>query len=112
MVVSEPIVAVLATFINPVLKGLTHQGVDHRTDIVPRHLTDLPQDWQRVNDLSEGEAKVQYIVERETLVLGDGDDPDINAVDGLENAVEKRQYIPTFLVPAARSLQCQIVTVE
>ena len=67
----------------PLLKGVADQGVDDVADVAARHLADLAHDGQRIDDLPVAEGVVEDVVEGEELVLGDGDDLHVVAVDGL-----------------------------
>ena len=59
VVLREPIVSILATLLDPFLEGLADSGVDYVADVGPRHLTDLPEHWERVHDVRVGEPEVE-----------------------------------------------------
>ena len=59
VVLSQLVVALLASGSNPIGERLSNPGVDDVAHVGPRHLADLLDDWQRVNDNLVGEAPVQ-----------------------------------------------------
>ena len=78
------LVALLAVLPHPDLEGLADEGVDDVAEVLPGHLPDLPHDGEGLDDGGVGEAEVQDVVQREGLVVGDGDDLDVLAEDGLK----------------------------
>ena len=112
----EELIPLLAVLSHPLLEGLADEGVDDVADVAPGHLADLPDDGKGVDDGAAGEAEVQDEVEGEVLVVGDGDDLDVLAGDGLEerDSIRRRRLLGpllTFFSPEARSFMCQMVTV-
>ena len=112
----EELIPLLAVLGDPLLEGLADEGVDDVADVAPGHLADLPDDGKGVDDGAAGEAEVQDEVEGEVLVVGDGDDLDVLAGDGLEGrkSIRRRRLFCsslTFFSPEARSFMCQMVTV-
>ena len=69
---------------HPGLEGVADEGVDDVAEVLPGHLPNLPHDGEGLDDGGVGEAEVQDVVQREGLVVGDGDDLDVLAEDGLE----------------------------
>ena len=86
----EPLVPLSAALGYPLLERLPDAGVDHVADIRPRHLANLAQDWERVDDVCVGEPEVQDVGERQAVVLRDIDHLDVVAVDGLNSKVTSR----------------------
>ena len=112
----EELIPLLAVLLDPLLEGLADECVDDVADIASGHLADLPDDGKGVDDGAAGEAEVQDEVEGEVLVVGDGDDLDILAGDGLEERERMRRMLIedqqlTVFSPEARSFMCQMVTV-
>ena len=70
MVLRELLVPLLAANGDPLGEGLTDEGVDDVDDVLARHLADLPDAREAVNDLRVGEAKVEDEVKLEVLVEG------------------------------------------
>ena len=83
VVLREPIVSILAALLDPFLEGLANSGVDHVANVGSRHLADLPQHGEAVHYDLVGEPEVQDEVQRQVLVLGQGDVLDLVAEDGL-----------------------------
>ena len=83
MLLGEPLVPLLAGLGHPLAEGLADLRVDDVADVLPRHLADLAHDGEAVLDGLVAEAEVQDEVEGEVLVVGDGDDLDVLAGDGL-----------------------------
>ena len=70
MVLSELLVPLLAANGDPLGKGLTDEGVDDVDDVLTRHLADLSDAREAVNDLRIREAKVEDEVKLKVLVEG------------------------------------------
>ena len=83
MVVSEPVITLLASLHNPLLKCRPHEGVDHVADVLPRHLLGLPELGECIDDLPEGHAVLEELEGAEALILRHGDVLDVVTMDGL-----------------------------
>ena len=79
----EVLVALLAVLQHPLLEGLADECKYDAAEVLARHLADLLHDGEGVDDGGVGEAEVQDEVEGEGLIVGDGDDLDVLAEDGL-----------------------------
>ena len=116
MLLLEELIPLLAVLLDPLLEGIADEGVDDVADVASGHLADLPDDGKGVDDGAAGEAEVQDEVEGEVLVMGNRDDLDVLAGDGLEGRERMRRMLIedqqlTFFSPEARSFMCQMVTV-
>ena len=83
MILCKVLVPLLAALGDPLCECITGERVDHVADVLPRHLADLPQHGEAVHDDLVGEPEVQDEVQRQVLVLGQGDVLDLVAEDGL-----------------------------
>ena len=88
-----PLKAVLR---DPLLEGLSNEGEDDVADVLPRHLADLPHDGEALHDCPEGEAEVEDAVQRQALVLGNGDVSDVVAEDGLWKMKMRKDNLPSY----------------
>ena len=89
MLLREVFIPLLAASGHPFSEGLTHQREDDVTDILSGHLPDLFHDGQGAGDCRIREPEVQDEVQREVLVLGDGNEFDVVAEDGLSKIMVK-----------------------
>ena len=70
MLLREPFVTILATLCNPLPEGFSDTSVDDVTDVSARHLANLAQDRQRIDDLRVAQPEVQDVVHLEVFILG------------------------------------------
>ena len=84
MLLAEVLVPLRAALCDPLREGHTNQGVDHVADVLTWHLADLLHDGQGLHDRGVRHPKVEDRVERQVLVLRNGDELDVFAVDGLQ----------------------------
>ena len=94
VVLRELLVPLLAAHGDPLGEGLTDEGVDDVDDVLARHLADLPDAGEAVDDLRVGEAEVEDEVELEVLVEGNGDVLDQLAEDRLQKVRMRRGNLP------------------
>ena len=56
--------------VNPLVEGLTHEGVDDVGDVLPRKLVDLMFNWQRIHDIGVVVTKLKQVLDPETFKVG------------------------------------------
>ena len=68
---------------DPLLEGLTNEGVDHVAEVLAGHLANLLHDGQGVDDGAVGESEVQDVVQGQIFVVRDCNHLNVLAEYGL-----------------------------